>query len=72
MIRGLWCIDKHSIREDKWLPLGLIGVPAKQEDPETVAELIDQGARVWKEQELKDLLEYPYRERLVQTRGQTE
>jgi len=49
---------KISIQEDKWLQPGVIGGPANRNEPTTVAELINDTTREWKEVEVQHLFEY--------------
>lgn len=48
---------KISIWEDKWLESGVIGGPANRDEPTTIAELINDTDRRWKEAEVQHLFE---------------
>lgn len=49
--------EKINIREDKWLPRGLIGGPANRDDPTLVSELLVREEAKWKEQKLSELFD---------------
>ena len=49
--------ESIDLREDKWLEFGVIEGPANQENPQRVADLIDQGLNTWKEHKLQELFE---------------
>lgn len=46
-----------NIYQDHWLPQGMLGGPANKEDPQMVAELIDEARKEWKEPVLHNLFE---------------
>ncbi|XP_030477324.1 uncharacterized protein LOC115694334 [Syzygium oleosum] len=48
---------KIKTREDVWLPIGKIGGPARQNEPQQVADLINQETHEWKEQALKEIFQ---------------
>lgn len=50
-------VERIKIREDCWLPRGVIRGSANKEDPIHVADLIDKEDVEWKERIISDLLD---------------
>ena len=49
--------ESISVREDKWLPSGVIGGPVKRNDPVFVTDRIDKNVPNWDEQTLRRLFD---------------
>lgn len=50
--------EKISIKNDQWLPRGLIGGPANRDDPSRVSELITRDSATRKEDRVLELFDH--------------